>query len=81
MALNRLDRDGSPIPNPESQEVRYTQDRSWDKEVAEFHDAVVKGAPIRCGTSQQALDVMLLVERIYAADPDWSARFTPAVAG
>jgi len=81
VALNRLDKDGSPIPNPESQEVRYTQDRSWDKEVAEFHDAVVKGEPIHCGTSQQALDVMLLVERIYAADTEWSAQIAPAAAG
>lgn len=80
VALNRLDKDGNPIPNPESQEVRYTVDHSWDKEIAEFHDAVVKGAPIRCGTSQQALDVMTLVERIYAADADWIAKVAPSSA-
>lgn len=74
VALNRLDKDGTPIPNPESQEVRYTEDLSWDKEIAEFHDAVVDGKAILCGTSQQALDVMTLVEKIYAADPDWSAQ-------
>ena len=73
VALNRLDKDGNPIPNPESQEIRFTEDRSWDKEIAEFHDAVTKATPIRCGTSQQALDVMSLVEQIYAADADWSS--------
>jgi predicted dehydrogenase len=72
VALNRLDATGSPIPNPESQELRFTEDRSWDKEIAEFHAAVVEGAALRCGTSQQALDVMELVEAIYAADPEWS---------
>lgn len=81
VALNRLDKDGNPIPNPESQEIRYTDDQSWDKEIAEFHDAVMTGAPIRCGTSQQALDVMTLVERIYAADTDWSAQTALAETG
>ena len=72
VALNRLDVSGNPIPNPESQELRFTEDKSWDKEISEFYDAVVNGKPLRCGTSQQALDVMHLVEAIYAADDDWS---------
>jgi predicted dehydrogenase len=83
MALNRHERDGTPIPNPELQQVSFTDDRSWDKEVAEFYDAVVKGTPIRCGTSQQALDVMQLVEAVYAADVEWNAevaRMTRATA-
>ena len=71
VALNRLDAEGNPIPNPESQELSFTEDKSWDKEVAEFFDAIVEKKPLRCGTSQQALDVMELVEAIYAADPDW----------
>ncbi|MDE4134772.1 Gfo/Idh/MocA family oxidoreductase [Phaeobacter sp. QD34_3] len=73
VALNRHDATGSPIPNPEQQELRFTEDRSWDKEIAEFHAAVVAGVPLKCGTSQQALDVMELVEAIYAADPEWNA--------
>lgn len=81
VALNRLDQDGNPIPNPESQEIRYTEDHSWDKEIAEFHAAITQGKPVRCGTSQQALDVMTLVERIYAADADWSAQLSPAAVG
>lgn len=73
VALNRLDATGNPIPNPEQQELRFTEDKSWDKEIAEFHAAVVEGVPLKCGTSQQALDVMELVEAIYAADPEWTA--------
>ncbi|MBO9407294.1 Gfo/Idh/MocA family oxidoreductase [Shimia sp. R9_1] len=72
IAINRLDSSGNPSPNPELQEIRFTQDLSWNKEVAEFYDAVVHGKPIKCGTSQQALDVMQLVEAIYQADPEWS---------
>ncbi|MGI3170742.1 Gfo/Idh/MocA family protein [Pseudooceanicola sp. C21-150M6] len=78
VALNRLDESGTPVPNPELQEIRFTSDQSWDKEVAEFHAAVTKGAAINAGTSQQALEVMQLVEAIYAADPDW-ADMRPAV--
>ncbi|WP_375687087.1 Gfo/Idh/MocA family protein [Pseudooceanicola sp. LIPI14-2-Ac024] len=72
VALNRHDKDGAPIPNPELQEIRFTDDRSWDKEIAEFHAAVATGTPVRFGTSQQALDVMELVEAIYAADDEWT---------
>lgn len=74
VALNRFGADGSPLPNPECQEIRYTEDRSWDKEMAEFHEAVADGQPIRKGTVQQAYDVMKLVETIYAADPGWQQR-------
>lgn len=71
VALNRLDQGGNPVPNPESQELRFTDDHSWDKEIAEFHDSIVDGVPLRCGTSKQALEVMDLVEKIYAADSEW----------
>ncbi|KIC36434.1 Gfo/Idh/MocA family protein [Leisingera sp. ANG-M7] len=74
VALNRLDRGGNPIPNPECQEIRFTEDLSWDKEAAEFYEAIANGTPIRSGTSAQALEVMELVEAIYAADPEWHAQ-------
>jgi predicted dehydrogenase len=83
VALNRLDQGGNPIPNPECQEIRFTEDHSWDKETAEFHDAVTRGLPVASGTSAQAQEVMELVEAIYAADPDWHAhlqRHTAAAA-
>lgn len=74
VALNRLDRDGTPVPNPELQEIRFTSDASWNKEIAEFYSAVTGKAPIRFGSSQQALEVMELVEAIYAGDPEGRAR-------
>lgn len=72
VALNRHEVDGTPIANPELQESRFTEDLSWNKEIAEFYNAIVNGIPIKIGTSQQALEVMQLVESIYAADPEWS---------
>lgn len=81
VALNRTGPDGMPLPNPECQEIRFTDDHSWDKEIAEFHDAIVLGTPILSGTSQQAYDVMQLVERIYAADPDWAKQSVKSGTG
>lgn len=74
VALNRFGPDGSPLPNPECQEIRYTEDKSWDKEMAEFYDAVVNGQEIEKGTVQQAHDVMSLVEHIYRSDESWNQR-------
>ena len=71
--MNRLDETGNPVPNPESQEIRFTEDHSWTKETNEFYNAIASGAPIKAGTSQQALEVMQLVGSIYAADPEWKA--------
>ena len=78
VALNRYDQSGNPIPNPETQEIRFTEDHSWDKEITEFYNAVVHGAPVRYGPSPQALDVMELIERIYAADAEGLASFAPS---
>ena len=80
VALNRLDKTGNPIPNPECQEIRFTQDDSWDKETKEFYDAIVHGKPVLCGTSEQAFNVMDLVERIYDADPEWRETMAAAKA-
>jgi 1,5-anhydro-D-fructose reductase (1,5-anhydro-D-mannitol-forming) len=74
VALNRFAVDGSPLPNPECQEIRFTQDRSWDKEMSEFYDGVVNGKLIEKGTIQQAYDVMSLVEQIYRSDKHWQQR-------
>jgi predicted dehydrogenase len=53
--------------------VTYVEDPSWRDEIDEFSDAIVNGGEVLHGTSQEALQTMKLVYRIYAADPDWSA--------
>ena len=50
----------------DEQRFTYETDTSWDEETAIFFDAVEKGMPISTGSSTHALDVMQLVDRIYA---------------
>jgi predicted dehydrogenase len=53
----------------------FLDDNSWRDEVREFAAAVVEGAPMVSGTSQDALETMRLVYRIYFADPEWRTAY------
>lgn len=44
----------------------YHTDTSWASEVAHFFDAIESGQPVTQGTSQDALNVMKLIDRIYS---------------
>jgi 1,5-anhydro-D-fructose reductase (1,5-anhydro-D-mannitol-forming) len=44
----------------------YETDLSWDAEATIFFDAIEKGLPIVSGSSSHALEVMRLVDKIYA---------------
>jgi predicted dehydrogenase len=55
--------------------TKYLEDNSWKLEIDEFADAVTKRAPVRYGTSNDALETMKLVYRIYYADPAWRAKY------
>jgi predicted dehydrogenase len=61
--------------DPEEETRRYDNDPSWADDVAEFTDAVLKGTPILNGSSEDALNTMKLVYRIYCADRDWKTRW------
>lgn len=72
--------------DPKEQTTRYNDDPSWADEIAEFADAVLRGGAIVAGSSQDALETMRLVYRIYCADSDWRDRWSlsdavPNVAG
>ncbi len=43
----------------------FNEDHSWDYEVEEFYNAVVKGTPIHEGTMEDAVKVMAMIEKIY----------------
>lgn len=59
----------APAASPESEErLHFPVDASWRSEIEHFMDAVTLGAPLRHGTSAQALAVMSLVDAIYAND-------------
>ena len=53
--------------------VTYVEDPSWRDEIDEFADAIVNSGEVLHGNSQEALQTMKLIYRIYAADPDWTA--------
>jgi predicted dehydrogenase len=57
--------------DPKEQLTRYNRDPSWDEEVTSFVDAIRNDRPIGSGSSDDALQTMKLVYRIYHADPAW----------
>ena len=69
-----LDDDGYPLPNPQETETYYSEDRSWELELAEFLDCVRNDKPVRVGSSADALAVMKLVHQIYDQDGPWKKR-------
>ena len=62
-------RSTAPAATWEDEErLQYETDSSWAREVDQFFDSILFGAPIASGSSQHALDVMELIGRIYAAE-------------
>ncbi len=61
--------------DPREETTRYDHDPSWADEINDFTDAVVNGAHIDNGSSEDALRSMRLVYRIYCADPEWKERW------
>ena len=66
---------GDDRGDPEEEVRHYDHDQSWADEVAEFVEAVRGDAPIRNGSSEDALNTMKLVYQIYCADPDWKTKW------
>ncbi len=57
----------APAATWETEErLHFRVDTSWQSEAEHFMDAVTLGMPVTYGTSEQALTVMSLVDRIYA---------------
>lgn len=61
--------------DPKEQMTRYSSDHSWPDEISVFVDCIVEHKPIVGGSSSDAYKTMELVERIYQADTEWTARF------
>ena len=60
---------------PKEEIHNYENDNSWSDEVAEFVDTVLKDSPIQNGSSQEALNTMKLVYKIYCADTNWKTKW------
>ncbi len=67
--------EGDDRGNPREETIKYDNDPSWKDEVAEFAAAILEGAPVICGTSQEAYKTVELVYRVYCADEDWKNRW------
>jgi predicted dehydrogenase len=62
-----MNRSKAPAATWEDEErLTYETDTSWNTEIRMFFDAIEKGTPITSGNSTQALEVMRLIDRIYA---------------
>jgi len=59
-----------------SEQRKYLDDPSWKREIDEFADVIEGKAPVRFGTSIDALNTMKLVYRIYFADEAWREKFS-----
>ena len=60
---------------PVEKTTKYDFDHSWQDEINEFTEAILRDKPIRYGNSEDALRTMELVYRIYCADQNWQRRF------
>lgn len=61
--------------DPKEQTTRYNEDHSWEREIAEFADAILGKTDIHHGTIDDAFKTMSLVYKIYCADPAWKAQW------
>jgi len=57
--------------DPKEIMTRYNVDPSWCAEIKEFCGCIIKNRPITSGTSDDALQTMKIVYKIYYADKKW----------
>ena len=63
------------LGDPKEITTRYNFDPSWEKEVIDFSESIIKNTPIASGSSDDALKTMELVYGIYSADPIWKKKW------
>lgn len=61
--------------DPKEELFEYQDDPSWDREIADFTQSILKNQPVQSGTSQDAFQTMKTVYKIYFADPIWREQF------
>lgn len=61
--------------DPKEQRTQYNKDPSWDEEITSFVNAIVNNKPVASGSSDDALQTMKLVYKIYHADPVWRSKY------
>ena len=61
--------------DPKEQITHYNRDPSWEEELSVFSQCIINDMKIRNGSSEDALNTMKLVFKIYYADPIWRNKF------
>lgn len=61
--------------DPMEQVTRYNRDPSWCKEISVFADSILKDKPILSGTSDDALQTMKMIYKIYYSDTTWRKKY------
>ena len=61
--------------DPMEQITKYNKDSSWTSEIDQFIDCIVNNKQVINGNSDDALQTMKLVFKIYYADPSWRKKY------
>ena len=63
------------LGDPKEVTTRYNTDPSWYSEIKEFADCIINNKKIANGTSDDALQTMKLVYKIYHSDSVWREKY------
>ena len=55
--------------------IQFLNDNSWKEEIDEFSDSIINDKKINSGNSQDALQTMKLIYKIYYNDIDWRKQY------
>ena len=61
--------------DPKEKTIKYNKDPSWEMEVNEFSESILKDLSIESGSSSDALKTMEMVYKIYCADNNWKEKY------
>ena len=65
----------SDFGEPIEKVTRYNKDPSWSAEIDQFIDCIMNSKKVTNGTSDDALQTMKLVYKIYYSDPFWRKKY------
>ena len=74
LTIVRADPDND-FGDPMEQVTRYNKDPSWCAEIDEFVDCIINNENVVNGTSDDALQTMKLVQKIYYSDFAWRKKY------
>lgn len=80
VARNSFD-PGAPLGKPREEIIYFDKDPSWELEVTEFINCVVRDEQVLHGNSADALAAMKLVYAIYNADSNWAEEYVARSKG